>query len=191
MKLFKREISINHDYYNIVKTIYPKIIDSIETTFIAFKENRDASKAFVDYFEIGHREIHRVDYSEMTCSRVNDLLSDLFVSLTKFDSMSECYDIPDLFYNYHAVHYYHQIKNIIVNLDKQKLPSDKIVDYLIKYEIERHKNNECHCGENHDLLESYKLKELLTKILDYYYSVNISYFIGNTTNYQNEYKYLN
>ena len=191
MKLFKREISINHDYYNIVKTIYPKVIDSIESTFLAFKENRDASKAFVEYFEIGHRETHLVAYSEMTCSRVNDLLSNLFVSLIDFDSMSEYYDIPDLFYNYHAVHYYHQIKNLIVNLDKQRLPSDKIVDYLIKYEIKRHRNNECHCGESHDLLESYKLKELLTKILDYYYSVNSSHFIGNTINYQNEYKYLN
>ena len=47
------------------------------------------------------------------------------------------------------------------------------------------------CGESHDLLDSYKLKELLTKILDYYYSVNNHYIIGNSINYQNEYKYLN
>ena len=191
MKLFKREISINHDYYNIVKAIYPKIIDSVESIFLSFKENRDASMAFVEYFEIGHREVHLVAYSEMSCSSVNDLLSDLFVSLIKFDRMSESYDIPDLFFNYHAIHYYHQIKKIIVDLDKKRISSDKIINYFIKYEIERHKNNECHCGESHDLLDSYKLRELLTKILDYYYSVNSAYFIGDNINYQNEYKYLN
>ena len=191
MKLFKREPSINHDYFNIVKSIYPKIIDSIDSIFLSFKENRDASKSFVEYFEIGHREIHLVANSNMSCSSVNDLLSDLFVSLAKFDSKSVYYDIPDLFYNYHAVHYYHQIKEIIVSLDKNSVSSNKIIDYLIKYEIERHENNECHCGESHNLLESYKLKELLTKILDYYYSVNNHYFIGKSINYQYDYKYLN
>ena len=191
MKIFKRETSINHDYFHIVKSIYPKIIDSVDSIFLAFMENRDASKSFVEYFEIGHREIHLVDNSNMSCSSVNDLLSDLFVSLTKFDSKSECYDIPDLFYNYHAVHYYHQIKEIIVGLDKNSVTSNKIVDYLIKYEIERHEKNECHCGESHDLLDSNKLQELLTKILDYYYSVNNHYFIENSISYQNEYKYLN
>ena len=53
MKLFKREPSIDHDYFNIVKSVYPKLIDSIDSTFLAFKENRDASKSFVEYFEIG------------------------------------------------------------------------------------------------------------------------------------------
>ena len=191
MKLFKRETSINHDYFHIVKSVYPKIIDSIDSTFLSFKENIDASKSFVEYFEIGHREIHLVDNSDMSCSSVNDLLSDLFVSLTKFDSKSLYYDIPDLFYNYHAVHYYHQIKEIIVSLDKNSVPSNKIVDYLIKYEIERHEKNECHCGESHDLLDSYKLKELLTKILDYYYSVNNPCFNENSMNLQSEYKFLN
>ena len=191
MELVKREKTINHDYYHVVKSVYPKIIDSIDSIFLSFKENRDASKSFVEYFEIGHREIHLVDNSNMSCSSVNDLLSDLFVSLTKFDSKSLYYDIPDLFYNYHAVHYYHQIKEIIVSLDKNSVPSNKIVDYLIKYEIERHEKNECHCGENHDLLDSYKLKELLTKILDYYYSVNNPCFRENIMNHKSEYKYLN
>jgi len=191
MKIFKRETSINHDYFHIIKSVYPKIIDIIDSIFLSFKEKRDASKSFVEYFEVGHREIHLVANSDMSCSNVNDLLSDLFVSLIKFESKSVCYDIPDLFYNYHAVHYYHQIKEIIEGLDKKSVPSNKIVDYLIKYEIERHEKNECHCGESHDLLESYKLKELITKILDYYYSVNNHYFIGNSINYQNEYKYLN
>ena len=191
MKLFKRETSINHDYFRIVKSVYPKIIDSIDSIFLSFKENRDASKSFVEYFEIGHREIHLVDNSNMSCSSVNDLLSDLFVSLTKFDSKSVCYDIPDLFYNYHAVHYYHQIKEIIVSLDKKSIPSNKIVEYFIKYEINRHENNECFCGESHELLDSYKLKKLLTKILDYYYSVNNPCFNENSMNLQTEYKYLN
>ena len=191
MKLFKREPSINHDYFHIVNSVYPKIIDSINSTFLSFKENRDASKSFVEYFEIGHREIHLVDNSNMSCSRVNDLLSDLFVSLTKFDSKSLYYDIPDLFYNYHAVHYYHQIKEVIVSLDKNSVPSNKIVDYLIKFEIERHEKNECHCGESHNLLDSYKLKELLTKILDYYYSLNNPCFNENIMNLQTKYKFLN
>ena len=191
MKLFKRETSINHDYFHIVNSVYPKIIDSIDSTFLSFKENRDASKSFVEYFEIGHREIHLVDNSDMSCSRVNDLLSDLFVSLTKFDSKSLYYNIPDLFYNYHAVHYYHQIKEIIVGLDKNRVSTNKIVDYLIKYEIGRHENNECHCGESHELLDSSRLKELLTKILDYYYSVNNPVFSEVSVNFQSEYRYLN
>ena len=191
MKLFKRETSINHDYFHIVNSVYPKIIDSIDSTFLSFKENRDASNSFVEYFKIGHREIHLVDNCDMSCSSVNDLLSDLFVSLTKFDSRSLNYDIPELFYNYHAVHYYHQIKEIIVGLDKNSVSMNKIVDYLIKYEIQRHEKNECHCGESHDLLDSYKLKELLTKILAYYYSVNTPFYNEYSMNLQTDFKYLN
>ena len=88
MKLVKREISINHDYYQVVTSVYPKIIDSIDSIFLSFKENRDASKYFVDYFEKGHREIHSVLDSEIACNRVNDLLSDLFLSLIKFEFVS-------------------------------------------------------------------------------------------------------
>ena len=191
MKLVKREISINHDYYQVVTSVYPKIIDSIDSIFLSFKENRDASKYFVDYFEKGHREIHSILNSHMACNSVNELLSDLFLSLTRYDMKSICYDVPDLFYNYHAVHYYHQIKNKISSLVQNNVSSENIVDYLIDYEIYRHENNECFCGESHDLLDSYKLKELLTKILDYYYLVNNPCFNENSMNLQTEYKFLN
>ena len=191
MKLIKREASIYHDYYKVVTSVYPKIIDSIDSIFLSFKEKRDASRYFVDYFEKGHREIHSVLNSHMACNSVNELLSDLFLSLTRYDRKSICYEIPDLFYNYHAVHYYHQIKNKISSLDQNNVSSEKIVDYLIKYEINRHENNEYFCGESHDLLDSYKLKELLTKILDYYYSVNNPCFNENSMYLQTEYKFLN
>ena len=191
MKLIKRERSINHDYYQVVTSVYPKIIDSINSIFLSFKENRDASRYFVDYFEKGHREIHSILNSHMACNSVNELLSDLFLSLTRYDSKSICYEIPDLFYNYHAVHYYHQIKNKISSLANNNVSSEKIVDYLIDYEINRHEDNECFCGESHELLDSYKLKELLKKILDYYYSVNNPCFNENSMNLQTEYKFLN
>ena len=191
MKLIKRETSINHDYYQVVTSVYPKIIDSINSIFLSFKENRDASRYFVDYFEKGHREIHSILNSHMACNSVNELLSDLFLSLTRYDRKSICYEIPDLFYNYHAVHYYHQIKNKISSLANNNVSSEKIVDYLIDYEINRHEDNECFCGESHELLDSYKLKELLNKILDYYYSVNNPYFNENSMNLQTEYKFLN
>ena len=191
MKLIKRETSINHDYYQVVTYVYPKIIDSIENIFLSFKENRDASRYFVDYFEKGHREIHSVLSSHIACNSVNELLSDLFLSLTRYDRKSFCYEIPDLFYNYHAVHYYHQIKNKITCLDQNNVSSEKIVDYLIEYEINRHENNECICGESHELLDSYKLKELIIKILDYYYSVNNPCFNEYSMNLQTEYKFLN
>ena len=191
MKLIKRERSINHDYYQVVTSVYPKIIDSIDIIFLSFKEKRDASRYFVDYFEKGHREIHSVLNSHMPCNSVNELLSDLFLSLTRYDRKSFCYEIPDLFYKYHAVHYYHQIKNKISSLDQNNVSPEKVVDYLIKYEINRHENNECFCGESHDLLDSYKLKELLTKILDYYYSVNNPCFNENSMILQTEYKFLN
>ena len=191
MKLIKREASIYHDYYKVVTSVYPKIIDSIDSIFLSFKEKRDASSYFVDYFEKGHREIHSVLNTHMACNSVNELLSDLFLSLTRYDRKSICYEIPDLFYNYHAVHYYHQIKNKISGLANNNVSSEKIVDYLIDYEIYRHENNECFCGENHELLDSYKLKKLLTKILDYYYSVNNPYFNENSMNLQTEFKFLN
>ena len=191
MKLIKRETSINHDYYQVVTSVYPKIIDSINSIFLSFKENRDASRYFVDYFEKGHREIHSILNSHMACNSVNELLSDLFLSLTRYDRKSICYEIPDLFYNYHAVHYYHQIKNKISSLANNNVSSEKIVDYLIDYEINRHEDNECFCGESHELLDSYKLKELLTKILDYYYSVNNPCFNENSMNLQTEYNFLN
>ena len=191
MKLIKRETSINHDYYQVVTSVYPKIIDSINSIFLSFKENRDASRYFVDYFEKGHREIHSILNSHMACNSVNELLNDLFLSLTRYDSKSICYEIPDLFYNYHAVHYYHQIKNKISSLANNNVSSEKIVDYLIDYEINRHENNECFCGEYHELLDSYKLNELLTKILDYYFSVNNPCFNENSMNLQTEYNFLN
>tara|TARA_B100000579_G_C22650196_1_gene765829 strand:- start:94 stop:669 length:576 start_codon:yes stop_codon:yes gene_type:complete len=191
MKLIKCENSINHDYYNVVIAVYPKIIESINGILKSFKENRDASQYFVDYFEKGHREIHSVLASNISCSKINDLLSDLFLSLTKFERKSFCYEIPEIFYNYHAVHYYHQIKKIISNLDNNNVPSEKIIDYLVKYEIKRHENNECFCGENHEILDSFKLRELLTKILDYYYSVQSPLFSQNSMIHQSEHIYWN
>ena len=191
MKIFKQQISIYHDYYHVVKSVYPKILDSIDSIIQCFKENRDASSAFVEYFGKGHREIHLIIDSNISCSKVNDLLSDLFISLTKYDRNYHSFDIPEIFYNYHAIHYYHQIKKIILKLDKNNMPSEDIVDYLIKYEISKHEKNECYCGESHEVLDSYKLKELLTKILDYYYSVNNSCYNEYRTSYLGEYRYLN
>ena len=132
MKLFNRETPINHDYFHIVKSVYPKNIDSVDSIILSFKENRDASKSFVEFFEIGHREIHLVANSDMSCSSVNDLLSDLFMSLTKFDRKTVCYEIPDLFYNYHAVHYYHQIKLLIIILNMKSKGMKKMNVIVVK-----------------------------------------------------------
>ena len=38
MKLFKRETSINHDYFHIVNSVYPKIIDSINSIFYLLRK---------------------------------------------------------------------------------------------------------------------------------------------------------
>ena len=38
MKLIKRERSINHDYYQVVTSVYPKIIDRIESIFYLSKK---------------------------------------------------------------------------------------------------------------------------------------------------------
>ena len=61
MKLIKREASIYHDYYKVVTSVYPKIIDSIDSIFLSFKENRDASKHFVDYFRYRLPSIIKLD----------------------------------------------------------------------------------------------------------------------------------
>ena len=54
-----------------------KIIESINCILKSFKENRDASQYFVDYFEKGHREIHSVLTSNISCSKINDSVNHL------------------------------------------------------------------------------------------------------------------
>ena len=94
-------------------------------------------------------------YLEMIyLATINQLLVDLFISIIKFDKKSFNYKIPDIFYNYHAVHYFNKIKNMITKLDQNNIQNIDIINILIYFEQNRHKNFECECGENHELLES-------------------------------------
>ena len=78
---------------------------------------------------------------------------------------------------------------MIARLDKT-MDSQRIIETLINYEQNRHQNNECDCGENHDLLRSEGLYDLFKKLLDYY-SMTKSYSEINQKYIENEKIYLN
>ena len=78
---------------------------------------------------------------------------------------------------------------MIARLDKT-MDSQRIIETLINYEQNRHQNNECDCGENHDLLRSEGLYDLFNKLLDYY-SMTKSYSEINQKYIENEKIYLN
>ena len=181
---------INHDYLNILNSIYPKIRANLDKIVQSFEEGKDASTYYVEYFSEGHSEIHLTFGEDLSCNDINKLLADLFISIIKFDSQSSNYEMPSLFYNYHAVHYFNKIKDMIAKLD-ENMTSKQIIETLIKFEEHRHQNNECDCGENHDHLGSEKLNELFVQLLEYYYSVTNPYSESNNMYMRNEYKYLN
>ena len=165
-----------HDYFNVIVKVYPKIETFINKILNSFELNKDASDYFVDYFSVGHQEVHLILGDEYPCSSINTLLNDLFFSVIKFDRNNHNYEVPDLFYNFHAVHYYHKIRKKIDHLYIKNWKKEKIIDFLIWWERERHEKNECDCGENHELLASNQLRELFLLVLEYFYSVNTSYY---------------
>ena len=79
---------------------------------------------------------------------------------------------------------------MIARLDKT-MDSQQIIETLINYEQDRHQNNECDCGENHDLLRSEGLYDLFTNLLSYYYSLTNSYSETNKKYFEGEKIYLN
>jgi len=190
MLFVNQKALINHDYFNILNSVYPKIRANLDKIVKSFEECKDASTYYVKYFSEGHSEIHSNFGEHLSCDEINQLLADLFLSIIKFDSQSSNYEIPSLFYNYHAVHYFNKIKYMIARLDKT-MDSQRIIETLINYEQDRHQNNECDCGENHDLLGSEGLYDLFNKLLDYYYSLTKSYFEINQKYIENEKIYLN
>ena len=181
---------LNHDYLNILNSIYPKIRANLDKIVQSFEEGKDASTYYVEYFSEGHSEIHLNFGEHLSCDDINKLLADLFLSIIKFDSQSSNYEIPSLFYNYHAVHYFNKIKDMIARLDKT-MDSQRIIETLINYEQDRHQNNECDCGENHVLLRSEGLYDLFTNLLSYYYSLTKSYSVTNKKYFEGEKIYLN
>ena len=180
---------IKHDYFNVINSIYPKIRDKIDNIFLSFKENLDASKPFVDYFSKGHAEIHSILGDDLSCNSINQLLVDLFLSIIKIEKKSFNYEIPDIFYNFHAVHYFHKIKDTIAILDQNNIQSNDIINKMINFEQNRHKNYECECGENHEHLESNQLRGLFIQLLEYYYSIKKPY--SNNLDLLSDFKYLN
>jgi len=186
--------SINHSYFNIITAIYPKIKGNIDNVIFSFKSNVDASKYFVDYFEEGHNEIHLMLGNSIPCEKINELLNDFFRSVIKFEFnnyKNDQYEIPNLFYNYQAVHYFNKIKDLIAELHRNNLSGGQIVNSLIKYEQNRHQNFECECGESHDFLESNQLQKLFIQLLDYYYSICPSNYDNSSIHMISKSQYLN
>ena len=121
---------------------------------------------------------------------LNQLLNDLFFSVIKFERNKNNYEIPNLFYNYHAVHYYFKIKDKIDYLYHENMDEEEIINALVLWERKRHKKKECECGENHKLLGTNQLKELFMQLLEYYFSTNTN-FSGNILDRAFENKELN
>ena len=182
---------INHDYINVINSIYPILKDNIDNIIHSFDEDIDARNYYVDYFSEGHAEIHSLFGDQLSCNSINQLLVDLFLSVIRFDSKSSNYEVPELFQNYHAVHYFNNIKVLIARLDNNKMNSEEIINKLIIFEQNRHQNNECDCGKDHDLLRSDQLHNLFIQLLDYYYSVTKQYSKNNYIQMLDEYRYLN
>tara|TARA_Y100001970_G_scaffold124467_1_gene154157 strand:+ start:1264 stop:1845 length:582 start_codon:yes stop_codon:yes gene_type:complete len=174
---FKNAENLNsHDYFNVIVKVYPKLKKYINNILNAFELNIDASNYFVEYFSDGHGEIHLILGDEYPCSRINIFLNDLLFSVIKFDRNNINYDVPDLFYNFHAVHYYHKIKGKIYHLNSKGMGKAQIIDFLILWERDRHQKKECDCGENHELLGTNQLRELFLLVLKYFYSVNTNHY---------------
>jgi len=174
---FKNEETLNdHDYFKAINDVYPKLKKNLTKIINSFELNQDASKYFVDYFAEGHNRIHLILGENYPCNKVNQLLNELLFSVIKFDKNNENYEIPNLFHNFHAVHYYHNIKNKIDYLCNENFNKDQIIEYLVIWERERHQNKECDCGEDHELLATNQLKDLFLQILEYYFSVNINFY---------------
>ncbi|MEZ7852535.1 MAG: hypothetical protein QMB42_01495 [SAR324 cluster bacterium] len=182
---------INHDYINVINSVYPILKDKIDNIIHSFDEDTDASNYYVDYFSEGHAEIHSLFGDQLSCDSINQLLVDLFLSVIRFDSKSSNYEVPELFQNYHAVHYFNNIKVLIARLDNNNMNSEEIINKLIIFEQNRHQNNECDCGKDHDLLRSDQLHNLFIQLLDYYYSVTKQYSKNNNIQMLDEYRYLN
>ena len=191
MFFVNRKSRINHNYINIINSVYPILKDKIDNIIHSFVEDIDASTYYVAYFSKGHAEIHTIFGDHLSCESINQLLIDLFLSVIKFDSNSSNYEVPELFYNYHAVHYFNKIKDMIARLDDNNMNSEEIINKLTIFEQNRHQNNECDCGKSHDLLRSDQLYNLFIQLLDYYYSVTKQYFKNNNIRMLDEYRYLN
>ena len=186
-----RKSVINHDYINVINSVYPILKHNIDSIMLSFDEATDASNYYVDYFSEGHAKIHSLFGDQLSCESINQLLVDLFLSVIKFDSKSSNYEVPDLFHNYHAVHYFNKIKAMIARLDDNNMNSEEIISKLIIFEQNRHQNNECDCGQGHNLLRSDQLNSLFIQLLDYYYSITKRYFKNDTVEMLDEYRYLN
>ena len=167
--------SKNHDYFDVIINVYPKLKKTINNILNSFELKKDASGYFVDYYSKGHTEIHFVLGEDYPCESVNQLLNDLFFSVIKYERNNENFEIPNLFYNFHAVHYFFKIKEKIDDLYRQNMDEEQIIDSLVLWERKKHQNNECDCGSNHKLLETIKIKEFFLQILEYYYSIHINY----------------
>ena len=58
MLFVNQKALINHDYLNILNSIYPKIRANLDKIVQSFEEGKDASTYYVEYFSEGHSEIH-------------------------------------------------------------------------------------------------------------------------------------
>ena len=101
------------------------------------------------------------------------------------DSYQHCdVEIPEFFYNFNAVLYYDNIKPKIVDLIECRYSDQLIIENLLEFEKERHRNNECQCGKNHKCINDDDLKSLFKMILKYFHQTN-NYSITLNNKYYN------
>ena len=156
---------------NVIQFEYQHYFDTMIEHFI---NTSDASRVFSDYFEKAHRRMHEILDYNYSCVKINQFLHDIFLISLKYNYLHFDVEIPEFFYNFNAVLYYDNIKPKIVELIECKYSDQLIIENLLEFEKERHRNNKCQCGKNHKCINDDDLKSLFKMIIKYYHQTNNS-----------------
>ena len=160
---------------NVIQFEYQHYFDTMIEHFI---NSSDASRVFSDYFEKAHRRMHEILDYNYSCVKINQFLHDIFLISLKYNYQHCDVEIPEFFYNFNAVLYYDNIKPKIVDLIECRYSDQLIIENLLEFEKERHRNNKCQCGKNHKFCNDDDLKSLFKMILKYFHQTNNSTMIS-------------
>ena len=161
---------------NVIQFEYQHYFDAMIEHFI---NSSDASRVFSDFFEKAHRRMHEILDYNYSCVKINQFLHDIFLISLKYNYQHCDVVIPEFFYNFNAVLYYDNIKPKIVDLIECRYSDQLIIENLLEFEKERHRNNECQCGKNHKCINDEDLKSLFKMILRYFHQTNNPSIISN------------
>ena len=135
---FSNKTNKYHDIFIVINNIYPKYKEFFENFVNCFESNVDASDYFVKYYQQAHEEIYDILGRDFPCNTINDFLHDFWLMTIKYDRQTKNIFIPNIFYNFNAVHYYNSIKHVISMYASHHYEYEKLLDSLVSYEKSRH-----------------------------------------------------